>query len=40
MLMRSVPVMSVVCAKRSLWYAEITSGCDMLNGMATNENNI
>jgi len=37
---RSVPVMSVVCAKQSLWYAEITSSCDMLNGMATNGNNI
>jgi len=32
--------MSVVCAKQSLWYAEITSGCDMLNGKATNWNNI
>jgi len=33
---RGVPVMNVVCAKQSLWYAEITSGCDMLNGKATN----
>ena len=33
---RGVPVMSVVYAKQSLWYAEITSGCDMLNGKATN----
>jgi len=33
---RGVPVMSVVCAKQSLWYAEITNGCDMLNGKATN----
>jgi len=37
---RGVPVMSIVCAKQSLWYAEITSGCDMLNGKATNWNNI
>jgi len=37
---RGVPVMSVVCAKQSLWYAEITIGCDMLNGKATNRNNI
>jgi len=29
---RGVPVMSVVCAKQSLCYAEIASGCDMLNG--------
>ena len=28
--------MRVVCAKHSLWYAEITNGCDMLNGKATN----
>jgi len=33
---RGVPVMSVVCAKQSLWYAEITIGCDMLNGKARN----
>ena len=28
------------CAKQSLWYAEITIGCNMLNGKATNWNNI
>jgi len=33
---RGVRVMSVVCAKQRLWYAEITIGCDMLNGKATN----
>jgi len=33
---RGVPVTSVICAKQSLWYAEITSGCEMLNGKATN----
>jgi len=27
---RGVPVMSVVCAKQCLWYAEITIGCDVL----------
>ena len=32
---RGVPVMNVVCAKQSSCYAEITSGCDMLNGKAT-----
>jgi len=37
---RGVPAMSVVCAKQSLWYAEITNSCDMLNGMATMWNNI
>jgi len=36
----AVAVMSVVCAKQSLWYAEITIGCDMLNGKATHCNNI
>jgi len=34
------PVMSVVCSKQTLWYAEITSFCDMLNGKATKWNNI
>ena len=28
--------MSGVCAKYSLWYAEITNGCDMLNNKAKN----
>jgi len=28
---RDVSVMNVVCAKQSLWYAEITIGCDMLH---------
>jgi len=33
---RDVSVMSVVCAKHILWYAEITNDCDMLNSKATN----
>jgi len=28
--------MSIMCAKHTLWYAEITNGCDMLNSKATN----
>ena len=33
---RGVTVISVVCAKQSLLYVEITIGCHMLNGKATN----
>ena len=30
-LCRVMPVISMVCAKQSLWYAEITNGCHILN---------